>query len=244
MGHRTTTHCVRPGFTLVELLVVVGITSVLIGLLMPALRRARDRADQTKCMAHLHQLGVGLAAYAADHHGWLPSYSGWHVYPPGSSPEDEPGEAWTEQLTPYFARPDAPIYTCPSFNGPRWVTYFLSARWSASQGRNAMRLSEIRYGPQFVLGGENTNRETYATPAGTLTMFTTNDCDPDDALLPCACWPGEPGGFLMHPGGNNLLMGDLHVQPFARPDRAGTTFAANAAGVSWGGLSLTNLVRP
>ena len=213
----------RAAFTLVELLVVVA---VLIGILLPTLRRARERADQTKCAAQLHQLGIALAAYAADHHGWLPSWSRWHVYPPGS-PEDEPGEAWTEQLAPYIGPPTAAVYTCPSFTGPKWVTYFLSGRWSASQGRHAVRPSEITLSPQFVLGGENTNSVMYAPPFGTADGHVTNDCDQDDANACCTDFPGQAGGFLEHPGGNNLLMGDLHVQSFRRPDPTGMTFATN-----------------
>ena len=214
-------------FTLVELMVVVGVVGVLLAILLPTISRARSRASQTQCASQLHQLGIALAGYAAEHHGWLPAWSGWHVYPPGS-PEDDPGEAWTEQLAPDFVLPNSPVYTCPSFNGPPWVTYFLSGRWSQSQGRNAMRLSEIRFGPQFVLGGEETNRHLYAPPFGDDDGHTTDDCDKDDANAPGACFPGDDGGFLEHPGGNNLLFGDLHVEAFKRDDPTALTFAANA----------------
>ena len=57
------------GFTLVELLVVLGVVALLIGLLLPVLGRARASARATACLARLHDIGVGIHAYAAGNHG-------------------------------------------------------------------------------------------------------------------------------------------------------------------------------
>ena len=212
------------GFSLLELLVAIGIVLLLAGMLLVAVNWARQQANFAKCAAQLHQLGAALASYATDHSGWLPTWSGWHVYPPGS-PEDDPGKAWTEQLTPYFAAPDSSVYDCPSSGAPL-ITYFISGRWAASQNRHSTRLTEIQLPAQFVLGGENTNRHLFAPPYGDATTRHSNDCDQDDALAQCACFPTDGGGYLQHKAGNNLLFADLHVEAFTSFDPNRMTFHA------------------
>jgi len=61
----------RGGFTLVELLVVVGIIAVLVGILVPVLATAREAGRCTNCLSNLRQIGQAFQMYANDHNGFL-----------------------------------------------------------------------------------------------------------------------------------------------------------------------------
>jgi prepilin-type N-terminal cleavage/methylation domain-containing protein/prepilin-type processing-associated H-X9-DG protein len=60
----------RRAFTLVELLVVVGIIALLIAILLPVLSRAREAADTVKCLSNLRQIAVANSMYVAQWNGW------------------------------------------------------------------------------------------------------------------------------------------------------------------------------
>ena len=62
----------QQAFTLVELLVVVSITALLIAMLLPSLRKAREAGKYTACGSNLRQIGMGMHCYAADHQGLVP----------------------------------------------------------------------------------------------------------------------------------------------------------------------------
>ena len=61
-------------FTLIELLVVIAIIAILVAMLLPALRLAKDAAKTITCLSNQKQTGIGFFAYADDNDGWLPQW--------------------------------------------------------------------------------------------------------------------------------------------------------------------------
>lgn len=72
----------RRGFSLIELLVVIGIITILISMLMPAMASVRARGEELKCQATLRSIGIAAAMHVNDHSGYLP-VAGWHWDLPG-----------------------------------------------------------------------------------------------------------------------------------------------------------------
>jgi len=107
----------RKGFTLVELLITIGIIALLMGLLMPALAGAREQSRKTKCANNLRALATAVNWYCQDNHGFFPSLgvqpqqpSDW-IWWSGQTPDDFKQGALIKYLG---TGADPSVFRCPS----------------------------------------------------------------------------------------------------------------------------------
>jgi prepilin-type N-terminal cleavage/methylation domain-containing protein/prepilin-type processing-associated H-X9-DG protein len=96
----------KPGFTLVELLVVIGIIAILIAILLPALSRARKQANTVKCASALRQIGLAFTLYSRDNKGMYPVVKwdlDWGNAGNIKAPDGVTAWYWPDYLAKYLA---------------------------------------------------------------------------------------------------------------------------------------------
>jgi prepilin-type N-terminal cleavage/methylation domain-containing protein/prepilin-type processing-associated H-X9-DG protein len=174
-------HCQSPchrrrGFSIVELLVVVGIIALLISILLPAMGHARESARQVSCFSNLRQLGTAAVAYLSDNGGWFPtssprspsslSMSDW-VWWRASSVHS--ADVTQSRLAKYVGRNNfAQVMRCPSDEGKRTAMWGSDPAYEYSYTMNIWLA-----GYQYNLA-RTTNMTEVKNPSGKL-LFAEED---------------------------------------------------------------------
>lgn len=186
----------RPGvrdaaFTLVELLVVMGIVAVLAALVLLAISRAKSSAQRIVCVNNLRQLGTALQQFVADH----------HVYPLDVNPDKagsfpDHGFSWIESLDLAYSkavrgRTFDGVWVCPS--GKRPATYPRSGPYSY-YGYNANGMSAQTETVSLGLGGHFVRRYPSRPPAPPVSE--SEIASPSDMLALGDGLMGGPGSIL------------------------------------------------
>jgi prepilin-type N-terminal cleavage/methylation domain-containing protein/prepilin-type processing-associated H-X9-DG protein len=238
----------RRGFTLVELLVVVGIIAVLIGILLPALNRAREHAKKVVCTVNLRNLGQALGHYVTQ----------WRHYPGGVTVHSY--GIWNARLRPYLGG-DQRVFYCPSRDSSFESLEIVSTdiRWPEAFGYRLGEVppnvghpfsygyngagTEIRYagrglGTNIALFPEDYNSEHTAlevkasrvrVPSDMIAITDSGKFSPPvqtcltipltwDPPIPDARTLYMNGPSPVHSGGTNVLFCDGHVDWYYTKD--------------------------
>ena len=209
----------RAAFTLVELLVVIGIIALLISILMPALGRARRLAQRTQCLAQLRQIGTAVQTYIAEHKGWTPIQpldGRDHFAEPSRLDSNNSADRSLLGTALHYMNYERRVLACPVTQDEPWVPWGLPTDYSntnymvnqAAVGRPVARLKQSA---AVILVQEDRFRWNYAW-ARPMRAGNVNG----QPTYTAWAFPNDPPWgqeySINHEKGGNLLFVDGHAE--------------------------------
>jgi prepilin-type N-terminal cleavage/methylation domain-containing protein/prepilin-type processing-associated H-X9-DG protein len=156
----------RKAFTLVELLVVIGIIALLISILLPTLAGARRNANTVKCLSNLRQVGTAFQLYAADFRGAIPVVR-------QDGPDTNPAQTitynvwWTDQIGPYVAKATFNSGTVADMNDAQNTVIWGCTEWAGRSKTGPTGISQ--YDTGYGMNAQFSTQPDYPNPGSTPT---------------------------------------------------------------------------